>query len=69
MAVRRSECQLAHPPRLVARLLQHLGVGRQSSAVEAVNIVNKKVRNVAVITQLASGRSIRAATKHEGDVA
>lgn len=69
MAIRRPEPEFPHAPGFVSRGLHHLGARSNGSAVEAVNVVDVEVRDVAVVAQLVGRGNVRAAAEHEGDLA
>jgi hypothetical protein len=57
-----SEARSPAYPWLVARRVEHLSTDSDRVRVEAVNVVDVQVGDIAVITQLAGGRDIGAAT-------
>lgn len=69
MAIGRAEAQLAHSPRLVAGRLEHLRPCSDGPRVKSIHVVDPEVGDIAVIAKLACGGNVRAAAKHEGDLA
>jgi hypothetical protein len=69
VTVERSQTELAHTPRLVGGSLQYLSAGSYGSLAERLNVVNPQIGNIAVIAEFRCRRDVRAATKHELDLA
>ncbi|HUP86755.1 MAG TPA: hypothetical protein VM143_13925 [Acidimicrobiales bacterium] len=59
---------LTHPPRLVGRRLQDISAGTHRSVMEGVDIVDSKVRDVAVRAELCDWDVVGAASEHDVDV-
>jgi len=68
MAVGRPQRDLTHAPGFVSWSFQNLSARSNGSAVEAIDVVDAQVRDVAVIAKLTGGGNVRATAEHEGDL-
>ena len=69
MTVWRPERDLTHAPGFIFWAFQNLGACSDGSAVEAIDVVDAEVRDIAVIAKLTGDGNVWAAAEHEGDVA
>ena len=69
MTVWGSERYLMHTPGFILRGFQNLGARSDGSAVEAIDVVDAEVRDIAVIAELTGRGNVWAAAEHKGDIA